>query len=118
MADFYHRCDVFVFPSLAEGFGLPALEAMACGCAVITTECGGVSTFAQPDENCLMVPPGQPKLLAAAISRLTSEPRLRARLARAGVETARMFDRDASLDRLAAAVLALGSEPSTYGGGA
>jgi glycosyltransferase involved in cell wall biosynthesis len=118
MADFYHRCDVFVFPSLAEGFGLPALEAMACGCAVITTECGGVSTFAQPGQNCLMVPPGQPKLLAAAISRLTSEPQQRARLAQAGVETARMFDRDASLDRLAAAVLALGSEPSTHGGGA
>ena len=107
MAAFYRRCDVFVFPSLAEGFGLPALEAMACGCSLVTTDCGGVSTFARPEENCLMVPPGQPASLAAAIERLVRQPDLRARLARAGLETARRFDREAALDRLADAVLAL-----------
>jgi glycosyltransferase involved in cell wall biosynthesis len=109
MAEFYRRCDVFVFPSLAEGFGLPALEAMACGCAVVTTDCGGVSTFARPEENCLMVPPGRPDHLAAAIERLVSEPPTRARLAAAGVETARGFGRDVSLDRLADEVLRLAS---------
>jgi glycosyltransferase involved in cell wall biosynthesis len=107
MAAFYNRCDVFVFPSLAEGFGLPALEAMACGCAVITTDCGGVSAFARPGENCLMVPAGQPRALAEAMLRLTCEPELRARLASAGLATAQSFDRSAAIDRLAEAVVAL-----------
>jgi glycosyltransferase involved in cell wall biosynthesis len=109
MAEFYRRCDVFVFPSLAEGFGLPALEAMACGCAVLLTDCGGVSSFARPEENCLMVPPCRPDLLVAAIERLVSDPALRARLAAAGAETARGFSRDVSLDRLADAIVRLAS---------
>lgn len=107
MAGFYRRCDIFVFPSLAEGFGLPALEAMACGCAVVTTDCGGVWTFTRPDENCLMVPPGRPDLLADAIDRLVHDPGLRARLGLVGKETARTFDRNVSLDRLADSVVAL-----------
>ena len=107
MAAFYNRCDVFVFPSLAEGFGLPALEAMACGCALVTTDCGGVSTFARADENCLIVPPGRPERLAGAIERLAREPELRARLASEGLATASRFDRAGALDRLADAVVAL-----------
>jgi glycosyltransferase involved in cell wall biosynthesis len=110
MAAFYNRCGVFVFPSLAEGFGLPALEAMACGCAVVTTDCGGVSTFARPDENCLMVPPGRPELLAEAIGRLVRDPALRNRLAQQGLATAAGFGRQASLDRLADALIRLASE--------
>jgi glycosyltransferase involved in cell wall biosynthesis len=107
MAGFYQGCDVFVFPSLAEGFGLPALEAMACGCAVVTTDCGGVSTFADPDENCLMVPPGRPTELASAIRMLVQDGELRGRLGRAGMATARRFGREAALDRLADAVIQL-----------
>jgi glycosyltransferase involved in cell wall biosynthesis len=110
MAAFYNRCGVFVFPSLAEGFGLPALEAMACGCAVVTTDCGGVSTFARPDENCLMVPPGRPVLLAEAIGRLVRDRPLRSRLAQQGLATAAGFGRPASLDRLADALVRLASE--------
>lgn len=107
MAEFYRRCDLFVFPSLAEGFGLPALEAMACGCAVVTTDCGGVSAFARGDENCLMIPPGRPELLAAAIELLTREPARRAELASAGLATAARFGRRAALDRLAEALVGL-----------
>ena len=57
MSEFYARCDIFVFSSRGEGFGLPALEAMAVGCPVITTDSGGVRQFATDSENCLMTPP-------------------------------------------------------------
>ena len=99
MASFYGACDVFVFSSRAEGFGLPVLEAMACGCAVVTTDCGGVNAFARLDENCLMVPPEDPRALADAIATVVRDAELRARLGAGGIETARAFGRDAVLAR-------------------
>jgi glycosyltransferase involved in cell wall biosynthesis len=94
MADFYRACDVFVFPSRAEGFGLPPLEAMACGAAVVLTDCGGVRAYARPDENCVMVPVQDPGAMAAAIERLIRDASLRERLVNEGFRTARQFSRD------------------------
>lgn len=107
MSSFYHSCDVFVFPSRAEGFGLPALEAMASGCAVLVTDCGGVNTFARPGVNCLMVPPGDPGALAEALAQLVRDPALRVRLAKAGAATAREFSRDEVEERFCAYLLSL-----------
>ncbi|MCC6173785.1 MAG: glycosyltransferase family 4 protein [Chloroflexi bacterium] len=99
MAAYYGRCDVFVFSSRGEGFGLPALEAMACGCAVVTTDSGGVRAFSKPDKNCLMVPLADPAALATAVERAVTNGALRARIARAGVETAQAFGQDIVLER-------------------
>ncbi len=88
IASFYSYLDVFVFPSFVEGFGLPPLEAMACGAAVVLTDSGGVREYARDGENCLLVAPGDVEALARAIDRLIADPALRSRLAQAGRATA------------------------------
>ena len=91
LADLLRTATVFVFPSLLEGFGLPPLEAMACGAPVVTTACGGVSDYAKDGDNCLVVPPGDPARMAGAILRLLGDKPLRHSLSLAGVETARSW---------------------------
>ena len=100
LADLYRQAAVFIFPSLFEGFGLPPLEAMACGAPVVTTACGGISEFARDGENCLMVPPADADALAQAILRLLGDPHLRARLSSAGVETARPWTWTRTVDQV------------------
>jgi len=105
MADFYNRCDVFVLSSLAEGFPLPVLEAMACGCPVITTACGGVSDYAEDGVNCLIVPPAQPAAMSEAIFRLYGDPGLRKKLAAGARETVRNFEKVKLLDVFIGAIV-------------
>lgn len=57
IAEAYNRCHIFVSTSWFEGFGLPPLEAMKCGCAVINSDSKGVDEFAVEGENCLMFEP-------------------------------------------------------------
>jgi len=100
VADIYNRCSVFVSSSRAEGFCLPVLEAMACGCAVVTTDSGGVRDFAEHGENALVVPPGDPQAIADAVLYLLDNPGVRWQLARNGLEKARQMTWDASVEQL------------------
>jgi glycosyltransferase involved in cell wall biosynthesis len=99
MAEFYGRCDLFVFSSRGEGFGLPALEAMAVGCPVITTDSGGVRQFAEDGRNCVMTPPADAPALAHAIESLVRDPARRSELRAAGLQTAAEYSQDAMLER-------------------
>jgi glycosyltransferase involved in cell wall biosynthesis len=94
LAQFYQDLDLFVFPSLFEGLGLPPLEAMACGVPVVLTDCVGVREYAEPEGNCLMVPPGDAEALAAAIRRLVESSELREKLVVKGLETVQAFTWD------------------------
>ena len=77
-------------PGAAEGFYLPALEAMAVGCAVVCPDALGNRAFCRAGETCLMPPP-TPQGLAQAALRLLADPPLRQDLAQAGGAEAQRF---------------------------
>jgi glycosyltransferase involved in cell wall biosynthesis len=77
----YHRAAVCVLPSRAEPFGLVMLEAMACGTPFIGSAAGGIAEVVRSEQTGLLVPPGDPDALAAAIARLLGDRQLARRLA-------------------------------------
>jgi glycosyltransferase involved in cell wall biosynthesis len=99
LASCYRRADVFVFPSLREGFGLPPLEAMACGKPVVTTDCGGVLDYVEDGINCLVVPVKDPVAMAEAIRKIIYDNKLAKRLSAGGRETACRFTWDEMVDK-------------------
>jgi alpha-1,3-rhamnosyl/mannosyltransferase len=74
-------------PSLCEGFGLPILEAMACGCPVITSPVASMPEIA--GDAAIFVPPGNDSALADAIGRVAADPQLAADMRLLGRERAR-----------------------------
>jgi glycosyltransferase involved in cell wall biosynthesis len=96
----YNESRIYVCSSLAEGFALPPAEAMACGCAVAATDCGGIREFAVDGENTLLSPVGEPESLARNILRLIENDQLRIKLAQAGRETIQKLTWQAATDKL------------------
>jgi len=89
LACLYSGCIALVFPSLYEGFGIPVLEAMACGAPVITS-----NTTALPEaagDAALLVDPEDTAAIAAAMRRVLDAPDLRAALRARGFAHARQF---------------------------
>ena len=85
----YHLSDCLVFPSLYEGFGLPPLEAMACGVPVITSDRGSLPEVV--GEAALQVNPEDPDALADAMQRVLEDSSLRQTLRARGLERCRRF---------------------------
>ena len=79
---------VFVCPSLYEPLGIVNLEAMACGAAVVGSRVGGIPEVVADGRTGLLVPPGDPDALAAALNALITDPGRAAALGRAGRERA------------------------------
>lgn len=93
--------DIFVYPSLYDGFPAPPLQAMACGAALVTTSVEGVTQYAVDEENCLLSTPGDSQMMSVQILRLTQDQVLRERLRANGVKTAQGY----SIERSAALLL-------------
>ena len=100
MAGFYRRCDLFVLTSRMEGFPLPPLEAMACGCAVVATACGGISEYARSGTNAWIVPADAPAALAEAIKQLLQDSGRRKQLVAQSQETAERYGTEPMLEKL------------------
>ena len=107
MAALYGEADLFVYNSYFEAFGLPPLEAMACGTAVITTDCGGSRDYAHNGENCLVVPPSDINQLQQALHLLLTQDGERQRLASAGFAFAQAWTWQRTADQVEAFLLSL-----------
>ena len=92
LRDLYRGALAFIYPSRYEGFGIPPLEAMACGAPVIATRTGAIPEYGQGV--AVLVPPGDPEALRAAILRVLGDRELRAELRARGPERARLFGWD------------------------
>ncbi len=86
----YSSCRVFVYPSLYEGFGLPPLEAMACGAPVIASRIPSIVEAVGPDA-ARLIAPTDVQALARSINEILSDENERRQLARTGQQRASTF---------------------------
>lgn len=96
----YRRADIFAYPSIYEGFGLPVIEAMASGTPVVTSTGGSLPEVA--GDAALVVDPHDVAALAGAIRRIAEDQRLARSLRARGIARASAFTWDLSAERHAA----------------
>jgi glycosyltransferase involved in cell wall biosynthesis len=103
LAWLYSRCPIYLCPSWDEGLGMPPMEAMACGAALVTYDNGGCRDYARDGETALVAPRRDVEALGRALARMVEDAALRVRLARAGQAfITREFDWDRAAARLEA----------------
>jgi glycosyltransferase involved in cell wall biosynthesis len=100
VSSYYERSDVFVLPTLYEGYGMAVAEALARGIPVVSTACGAIPDLVG-NQAGIVVAPGDVPALAAALRRVVSDPVLREGLKRGAIERR---DRLATWDVAAAAM--------------
>jgi glycogen synthase len=104
LVNLYNEAAVFACPSVYEPFGIINLEAMACETPVVATRVGGIKEVVVDGETGLMVPPGEPVKLGAALTRILEDP---ATAAKMGEEGRRHVLEHFTWDRIAVKTLEL-----------
>ena len=97
LVQFYGACELFVFPSFYEGFGLPILEAMACGRAVACSNTSAMPEVA--DAAAILFDPRSTREIARAIADVLLDPELRVRLERLSAQRASLFSWERAAQR-------------------
>ena len=100
VSEIYNGSRIFINSSIFEGFGLPCVEAMACGCTLVTTANGGSQDYAIHGETALVSQPRDVDAMTNHIESLLVDDERRVRIARAGSQYVRRFDWDESATRL------------------
>ncbi|HEX2438405.1 MAG TPA: glycosyltransferase family 4 protein [Methylomirabilota bacterium] len=104
LAELYSGCDVYLCSSWDEGLGMPSMEAMACGAALVTYDNGGCRDYARDGETALVAPRRDVGALTERLARLATDDTLRARLAADGAAfVTGAFAWDRAVERLEAA---------------
>jgi len=98
LPDLYRAAGAMVYPSLFEGFGLPPVEAMACGCPVISSTRAALEEIVA--DAAEKVDPESEDSIAAALTRVSMDENLRKSLIQKGLENARRFDWDVNAARV------------------
>jgi len=114
--DLYSRSLVWFLASRNEGLPNPLLEAMACGCAVVSTDCGGASDIITHGENGLIVPVGDAEAMTSAILELLRDEPLRRRFTLACTEVLERFTWPAAVASFETALLSIGSAGRSHPG--
>ncbi len=85
--DIYRASDIFVLPTLTEGFPRVLYEAMGQGLPIISTNVGGISGILTNEENALIIPPRNSGAISESVIRLGADRKLRRKLIKKGLET-------------------------------
>jgi GT2 family glycosyltransferase len=110
----YNQAQFFIQTSIHEGFSLPPIEAMACGCVPIITETHGNLEYLQDRGNCVIIPLGDVDAAVATVLSVIDQDELLNNIARGGLDTARRYEWDRAHRRLGQVLKAIVARPE-YG---
>jgi glycosyltransferase involved in cell wall biosynthesis len=112
LPDLYRAADAFVYPSLYEGFGMPPIEAMACGCPVICSTRGSLGEVV--GDAAAIVEPEDVGSIAKQLALLASDASARERLRSAGLARAKLFDWNRTASETLSIYAALGRNAEKF----
>ena len=98
----YCRSDIFIFPSRSEGYGLPPMEAMACKCAVVASNVGGIPDYTIKNETALIFEPKDIQTMAQHIIYLVEHPEELKRISYAGFNHIKQFTWEKATEKMEA----------------